>query len=75
MTGEPARRRRSLRLRGYDYAHAGAYFVTICAQDQACLFGNVVNGCMCLTDAGDMLAGMWNDIPTCSRMSRSTHGW
>ncbi len=56
-------RRRSLRLKGYDYAQAGAYFVTICAQDWACLFGNVVDGCMCLNDAGHMLAALWNDIP------------
>jgi len=39
MTGEPAVRRRSLRLQKYDYTRAGAYFVTICAQDKACLFG------------------------------------
>jgi putative transposase len=63
MTGESAGRRRSLRLKGYDYTRAGAYFVTICAQDQACLFGNVVDGCMCLNDAGHMLARLWNDIP------------
>ncbi len=28
-------RRRSLRLKGYDYSVAGAYFVTICTQDRA----------------------------------------
>src|SRR5712671_3102965 len=49
--------------KGYDYTRAGAYFVTICAQDQACLFGNVADGCMCLNDAGHILAGLWNDIP------------
>src|SRR5215471_2573823 len=63
MMGESASCRRSLRLKGYDYTHAGAYFITICAQDQACLFGNVVDGCMCLNDAGHMLARLWNDIP------------
>jgi REP element-mobilizing transposase RayT len=36
--------RRSIRLRGYDYARAGAYFVTICAQERACLFGHVSGG-------------------------------
>ena len=63
MTGQSAERRRSLRLKGYDYTRAGAYFVTICAQDQACLFGDVVDGCMSLNDAGHMLAMLWNDIP------------
>ena len=30
--------RRSIRLKGYDYARAGAYFVTICAQHRELLF-------------------------------------
>ena len=36
--------RRSIRLPEYDYATAGMYFVTICTQDRAGLFGNVMNG-------------------------------
>ena len=63
MTGG-ATRRRSLRLKGYDYTHAGAYFVTICAEDKACLFGNVGDGCMCFNDAGQMLSTPWNEIPS-----------
>jgi putative transposase len=38
--------RRSIRLDGYDYASAGAYFVTICTQDRTCVFGDVVDGQM-----------------------------
>jgi len=34
--------RRSIRLEGYDYSRDGAYFVTICAQDRRCVFGDVV---------------------------------
>jgi putative transposase len=63
MTGQPARHRHSLRLKGYDYTRAGAYFVTVCTQDKTCLFGDVLDGCMCLNDAGRMLAVLWNDIP------------
>ena len=37
-------RRLSLRLKGYDYARPGAYFVTICTHDRVCLFGEVVEG-------------------------------
>ncbi len=55
-------RRRSLRLKGYDYAMAGAYFVTICTQDRACLFGNVAAGAMCLNEAGQMVAALWDGI-------------
>ena len=29
--------RQSIRLKGYDYSHAGGYFVTICTQDRACI--------------------------------------
>ena len=59
--------RRSLRLNGYDYAQAGAYFVTICTQDRACLFGDIVDGEVRLTDAGRMvqvsLAGLPGRFP------------
>ncbi len=39
-----SRSRRSIRLRGYDYALAGAYFVTIVTRDRQCLFGDIVDG-------------------------------
>lgn len=55
--------RRSIRLKGYDYAQAGAYFVTICVQNQEYLFGDVVDGGMVLNDAGRMAVKCWNDIP------------
>ena len=32
------RRRRSIRLKDYDYSQAGAYFVTICTKDRLLLF-------------------------------------
>lgn len=55
-------RRHSLRLKGYDYTMAGAYFVTICTQDRACLFGDVVAGAMGLNAAGQMVAASWDGI-------------
>jgi REP element-mobilizing transposase RayT len=33
--------RRSIWVKGYDYSSAGAYFVTICAQNRECLFGHI----------------------------------
>jgi len=33
--------RRSIRLKGYDYSRAGAYFITICCQDKKCRFGKI----------------------------------
>lgn len=32
-------KRRSLRLKNYDYSSLGAYFVTLCAQSSECVFG------------------------------------
>jgi putative transposase len=54
--------RRSLRLRDYDYTQAGAYFVTLCTQDRACLFGEVVDGEMRLNEAGEMVLAEWNAL-------------
>ena len=36
--------RRSIRLKGYDYSQAGAYFVTCCTDRRVCIFGEVVEG-------------------------------
>jgi hypothetical protein len=44
--------RHSIRLRDYDYAQAGAYFVTICTKDRECLFGEILDGVMVMNDAG-----------------------
>lgn len=42
----------STRLRGWDYGTRGWYFVTICSQHRACIFGEVVAGEMQLSPAG-----------------------
>jgi REP element-mobilizing transposase RayT len=54
--------RRSIRLQNYDYSQPGAYFVTICAQDRICLFGDVVDGEMRLNDAGTMVTCWYNEL-------------
>jgi REP element-mobilizing transposase RayT len=59
----PHRNRRSLRLQGYDYSQAGAYFVTLCTQDRKDLFGVVENGEMRLNNAGRMVQTVWDEIP------------
>ncbi|MBM3190823.1 MAG: transposase [Chloroflexi bacterium] len=56
--------RRSIRLRGYDYASAGAYFVTLCAQGKACLFGDVAGHEMVLNGAGEMVRRVWDELAT-----------
>lgn len=55
--------RRSIRLQGYDDRQPGAYFVTICTQGRACLFGDVIGGRMQVNDAGHMVQTVWEEIP------------
>ncbi len=55
--------RRSIRLKDYDYPEAGAYFVTICAQNHRCLFGNIVNGQTKLSSIGKIVQNEWNSMP------------
>lgn len=56
--------RRSIRLSGYDYGQAGAYFVTICAQDRANRFGVIADGTMRMNDAGRMVHDAWDGLPS-----------
>jgi putative transposase len=66
MTYDPDHHhRRSIRLRGYNYRLAGAYFVTIVTQDRAALFGRIVDSVMHLNDAGWMVQAVWDEIPIC----------
>src|SRR3954453_20292180 len=36
--------RKSIRLKGYDYSQAGAYFITICCHNRHCVFGEIPVG-------------------------------
>ncbi|MBN1541561.1 transposase [candidate division KSB1 bacterium] len=55
--------RRSIRLKGYDYSQAGAYFVTICTHNHECIFGEIIHGQMALNDAGRVVQTVWVDLP------------
>ncbi|SRR5581483_1616911 len=56
--------RRSIRLPGYDYAQSGAYFVTICVENRACLFGTATHGTIQLTEAGRTVQDQWLALPS-----------
>ncbi len=47
----------------YDYTLAGADFITICTQDRACLFGDVVGGEMRLNAGGRVVVAEWETLP------------
>ena len=56
-------RRRATRLHSYDYSQTGGYFITICVQDQECLFGKIMDGRMQLNEIGKIVVECWNRIP------------
>jgi REP element-mobilizing transposase RayT len=55
--------RRSIRLKGYDYAKEGMYFITICCFENKHLFGSIENGVMVLNAAGRVAESCWEEIP------------
>ena len=55
--------RSSTRLRDFDYASSGAYFVTICAAQRAHLFGEILEGQTVLSEFGKVALECWNAIP------------
>lgn len=57
-----AHSRRSIRLRGYDYALPGAYFITICTYQRKGLFGEVVRGHMNMNFLGEIASACWRAI-------------
>jgi REP element-mobilizing transposase RayT len=60
--GSKQHRRRSIRLSGYDYSQNGAYFITLCAYNRECLFGEIINDEMHLNNAGKMMRDEWLEI-------------
>src|SRR6185369_10801939 len=55
--------RRSIRLPEYDYAQAGAYYVTIVTHQRDCLFGEIVHEHMKLNGFGKIAEECWIAIP------------
>ncbi len=56
--------RRSIRLKDYDYAQPGAYFVTICTCQRECFLGEIADGQVQLNECGDMVRAQWLSLPT-----------
>ncbi len=55
--------RQSIRLQGYDYSQAGAYFVTVVTHQRDCLFGEIENGELILNELGKIADECWRAIP------------
>jgi REP element-mobilizing transposase RayT len=59
--------RRSIRLKGYDYARPGYYFVTLNVQHRERLFGEIVNSTMALNTFGKIIEYHWKKMPSHSK--------
>jgi REP element-mobilizing transposase RayT len=55
--------RRSIRLRGHDYAGGGVYFITICTQGWISIFGVIAESEMILNEAGRLVRETWGALP------------
>lgn len=53
----------SARLKNWDYGSNAKYFVTICTNDRAHYFGDIIDKTMKLSDIGNMAQKYWNEIP------------
>jgi len=65
--------RQSIRLHGYDYSRKGAYFITICAKNQQCLFGKIADDKMVLNMYGKIIQGEWIESSKIRKEIRLDH--
>lgn len=49
----------STRAHWWNYAHTGAYFITICTQNRECYFGQVMEKKMILSEMGNTVNAEW----------------
>jgi len=56
-------RRKSIRLKGYDYSTPRYYFVTICTHKRENILGEINNGILSLTTLGKLAEYTWYDLP------------
>jgi len=61
LVGMP--RRKTLRLRSFDYSGTGAYFITVCAHRRSPIFGRCAGGELRLSGAGLAVVKCWDEIP------------
>ena len=55
--------RRSIRLKGYGYSQAGAYFITVYTQNHEHLLGEISDAEMLINAWGNIIQECWYDLP------------
>jgi len=58
-----SQRRKTLRLREYDYTTPGAYFVTICVNNKKPILGKIVGEEIILAKVGEIVREVWHNLP------------
>lgn len=56
-------KRQSIRLKDYDYAQAGGYFITICAWNRESIFGDIKDGKFLPNHLGEIVVEEWRKSP------------
>jgi putative transposase len=64
MPNDPHPHRRALRLPGFDYSQAGAYFITVCTRNRIMLFGEMIDCDVRLNEIGMLVKQTWDNLPT-----------
>lgn len=59
---KPLHRRKSIRLKEYDYSLEGAYFITICTHVKKHLFGEVASETMRVNKYGTIVQDCWDGL-------------
>lgn len=58
------RKRKNIRLNGYDYSQTGRYFITICSKNRVNLFGDIIGGDMRISEYGEIVQNELVNIPS-----------
>lgn len=56
-------RGQTFRLKNWDYASEGCYFITIATQNRTHFFGEIREGKMILSELGELALKYWQEIP------------
>ena len=56
--------RHTIRLKEYDYASNGLYFITLCTHNKEKLFGDIINKAVVLNDFGTIVKQEWEKSST-----------
>jgi putative transposase len=56
------KKRKTLRLKHYDYSNEGHYFVTICTKNKKNIFGDIKNNLVNLSEIGEIAEKNWKNI-------------